>query len=170
MTGTALPVLLDLLPQTTFHFNECPVNEHVDSLATLKNDSAILPVSFAFRPVAQFAVHPSSGKLKPGESKDILITFKPNQYGNFRVMEQMDVLGESAGSVGEARDPLETVLEVIYTVHILLSGQGISTFKKKEPKFNPGMKNPYWWLNDQYLLYSDIHCEILMWLKQTRGE
>lgn len=140
LTGTALPVLVDILPQTNFHFNECPVNEHVDSLATLKNDSGILPVSFAFRPVAQFAFHPPSGKLRPGESKDIVITFKPNQYGDFRRMELMDVLGDSAGPEGEHRTPLDSVQQVIHSLHILLTGQGISTFKKKEPKFNPGME------------------------------
>lgn len=140
LTGTALPVLVDLLPQASFHFHECPVNEHVDSLATLKNDSQILPVSFVFRPVAQFVVHPASGKLKPGESKDLLVSFKPSQYGNFRTMQLMDVLGPVATPEGEFTTPLDTCLEAIHTVHILLTGQGASTFRKKDPKFNPGIK------------------------------
>ena len=49
LTGTALPVLLNISPAAKFDFGECPVNEHADILCTIKNESNILPALFEFR-------------------------------------------------------------------------------------------------------------------------
>ena len=76
MTGSALPVLLNISPQSHFDFGDCPVGEHVDALCSLRNDSSLLPATYTFQRVAQFSIHPSSGKLRPGESQDLIFSFK----------------------------------------------------------------------------------------------
>ncbi|XP_022089961.1 cilia- and flagella-associated protein 47-like isoform X2 [Acanthaster planci] len=138
LTGTALPVLLSLSPTNHFDFGDCPVGEHVDTLCTLRNDSAHLPASFVCRQVAQFCVYPYFGKLKPGESQDLIFSFKPNQYGTFKLTQVMDVLG-SVADEGEEANQLATHLEAIYGLQIFLQGVSNAESKKREPKFNPGI-------------------------------
>ncbi|XP_041462969.1 cilia- and flagella-associated protein 47-like isoform X1 [Lytechinus variegatus] len=142
ITGTALPVLLSLSPQTHLDFGECSQGEHIDTLCSLSNESTILPVSFVFQPVAQFSVVPSFGKLKPGEAQDIIFSFKPNQYGSFKKQQMIDVLGsladESEGENGWIQ-PSNTIQASIHNLHVSLKGTCNAVFKKKEPKFNPGI-------------------------------
>ncbi|XP_033635373.1 cilia- and flagella-associated protein 47-like isoform X1 [Asterias rubens] len=138
LTGTALPVLLSLSPTKHFDFGDCPVGEHVDTLCTLRNDATHLPVSFICKQVAQFCIYPSFGKLKPGESQDLIFSFKPNQYGSFKKIQVMDVLG-SVADEGDEANPMATHLEAIYALHISLHGLSNAESKKREPKFNPGI-------------------------------
>ena len=86
LTGTALPVLLSVQPQMAFDFGDCPVREHVDMLCTLKNMSDCLPATFQFRRVAHFTSHPNSGKIKAGESQDVIFSFAPNQVGEYTLL------------------------------------------------------------------------------------
>lgn len=83
MTGTALPVLLDISPASKYDFGEVPVGEHADILCTLKNSSDVLPVTFQFRRIAHFIAHPPNGKIKPLDTQDIIFSFAPNQAGRF---------------------------------------------------------------------------------------
>ena len=85
LVGTALPVLMKLTPQSRYDFGECPVGEHVDSLCTLSNTSTDIPINFNFRRVAHFTARPTSGKIKPGDSQDIIFSFTPNQVGEWPV-------------------------------------------------------------------------------------
>lgn len=81
LTGTALPVLLEIQPKQKYDFGECPVGERVDLLCSLNNNSNVLPAAYEFRKIAHFSVHPPKGKIAPRRSQDIVISFAPNQVG-----------------------------------------------------------------------------------------
>ncbi|PIK59125.1 hypothetical protein BSL78_03930 [Apostichopus japonicus] len=108
---------------------------------------------------------PNQGTLLPYEKVPIFFRFSP-RYNNsrqgwkgtstppprqdFALYMNIVTVGNSGGSdvtnekeigigEGDQRTPLDSVQQVIHSLHILLTGQGISTFKKKEPKFNPGI-------------------------------
>ena len=83
MTGTALPVLLDISPACKYDFGEVPVGEHADILCTLKNSSDVLPATFQFRRIAHFIAHPPNGKIMPLATQDIIFSFAPNQAGKY---------------------------------------------------------------------------------------
>jgi hypothetical protein len=81
MTGTALPVLLDISPACKYDFGEVPVGEHADILCTLKNSSDVLPITYQFRRIAHFIAHPPNGKIQPLDTQDVIFSFAPNQAG-----------------------------------------------------------------------------------------
>ena len=83
LTGTALPVLLTLSPQSKFDFGECPVGEHVDALCTLRNESPAMSICYQFQRVAHFTSKPSGGKVPAGQSQDVIFSFAPNQVGKW---------------------------------------------------------------------------------------
>lgn len=83
LTGTALPVLLNIAPTAKLDFGECPVGEHADILCTVKNESNILLTQFEFRRTAHFTAYPSSGKILPGQTQDVIFSFAPKQIGRF---------------------------------------------------------------------------------------
>ena len=88
LTGTALPVLISISPQTKYQFGDCPVGEHTDMLCTVHNNCNTLPVSYQFRRIAHFLAKPANGKIRPRESQEILLSFSPNQIGtsNTRIL------------------------------------------------------------------------------------
>ncbi|XP_077977423.1 cilia- and flagella-associated protein 47-like [Glandiceps talaboti] len=135
LTGTALPILISLSPQSQYDFGECPVEEHVDTLCTLKNESTVLPVSFTFRRIAQFSASPPVGKLLPEQSQDIIFSFKPHQYGTFKKIQYVDILGP----VADDDTVTGTHLAPIHTIHIAFTGVSSPQTNKREPKFNPGI-------------------------------
>ncbi|XP_070567350.1 cilia- and flagella-associated protein 47-like [Ptychodera flava] len=135
LTGTALPVLINVSPQSQYDFGECQIGEHVDTLCTLKNESTVLPVSFVLRPIAQFASSPPVGKLLPGQTRDVIFSFKPNQYGGFKKIQYLDILGP----VADDHIVTGTHLAPIHTIHIALSGVSNPQTTKRQPKFNPGI-------------------------------
>ena len=49
VAGTALPVLVSVSPSPVFKFGDCPVGEQVDSLCTINNESASLPLAFSLQ-------------------------------------------------------------------------------------------------------------------------
>lgn len=81
IVATALPVLLTVSPIGDFNFGDCPLNERVDTLCSISNQCSILPVSYQFRRIAHFRAHPSSGKIQPGKSENVIFSFQPNQIG-----------------------------------------------------------------------------------------
>ena len=81
LTGTALPVLLSLSPQSKYDFNQCAVGERIEALGILHNDSTCMPITYQFRRIAQYSVKPPNGKIKPGNKQEIVIAFSPNQVG-----------------------------------------------------------------------------------------
>lgn len=91
--GTALPVLLSISPSPVFKFGDCAVGEQIDALCTVNNESASLPLTFSLHSTAHFHFSPSQDYINPGQSVDVLLTFRPNQMGIFKPVAPLDVLG-----------------------------------------------------------------------------
>ncbi|CAH1800026.1 unnamed protein product [Owenia fusiformis] len=135
LTGTALPVLVNLSPQSKFDFQECPVGEHVDMLCSLNNESSVLPLTFQFRRIAHFTAHPTSGKIKPGQNQSIVFSFAPNQVGTFKPTQLIDIIGQ----VADNHNPFLMHIEVIHTMPVYFIGRCDPITRKRPPKFNPGI-------------------------------
>ncbi|XP_059154686.1 cilia- and flagella-associated protein 47-like isoform X2 [Physella acuta] len=138
MTGTALPVLLNIYPTAKLDFGECPINEHADILCTVKNESKILPVLFEFKRVAHFTSHPPNGKISPGQTQDVIFSFAPKQAGHFKPTMLLEVIGQ----VGETNNPHFYHSEVIYSLPIKLTGFSNVVRQVPKPRFNTGI-TPY---------------------------
>ncbi|OQS03556.1 hypothetical protein THRCLA_04122 [Thraustotheca clavata] len=82
ISGTAVTPQVTISPES-FDFGVCPAGGRVDMLMNLKNQ-ATLPVVFSLNKLAQFAVHPSKGRLDVLQSQNIVISFVPAQLGNFQ--------------------------------------------------------------------------------------
>lgn len=93
LLGTALPVLLSISPSPVFKFGDCTVGEQIDALCTVNNESASLPLTFSLHSTAHFHFSPSQDHISPGQSVDVLLTFRPNQMGSFKPVVPLDVLG-----------------------------------------------------------------------------
>ncbi|XP_055888207.1 cilia and flagella-associated protein 47-like isoform X1 [Biomphalaria glabrata] len=135
LTGTALPVLMNISPSVKYDFGECPVGEHADVLCTIRNESKFLPALFEFRRVAHFSSHPPNGKIFPGQTQDVIISFAPKKVGTFKPDLCLDVIGE----VADKSHPANSHAEVIYTLPIKLHGTSDPVTTVPKPKFNPGI-------------------------------
>ena len=93
LLGTALPVLLSVSPSPVFKFGDCPVGEQIDALCTINNESASLPVTISLHSTAHFDSSPSQSHITPGQSVDVLLSFRPNQMGTFKPVVPLEVLG-----------------------------------------------------------------------------
>lgn len=92
LLGTALPVLLSI-SSPVFKFGDCPVGNQIDALCTVNNESASLPVTFSLHSTAHFHSSPSQEHINPGQSVDVLLSFRPNQMGTFKPVVPLEVLG-----------------------------------------------------------------------------
>ena len=90
LTGTALPVLLSVLPSPIINFENCPVGSNLDCKVTVRNDSPDLPVEFIISKCAHFVSFPQSGRLEANGFIELLVSFRPNQIGHF--WPTMDIL------------------------------------------------------------------------------
>ena len=117
VVGTALPVLLSISPSPVFHFGQCAVDEQIEALCTVNNESASLPLSFVLHRVAHFQTQPKLGNVKAENSMDVLISFQPNQIGQFKPVLHLDVLGSVVEDFSLDGDP--TASKYVYTVTIL---------------------------------------------------
>lgn len=109
VVGTALPVLLSVSPRPVFNFGQCTVDEQIDALCILNNDSENLPVSFSIHKIAHFHTQPKQGAIKPEKSADFVLSFQPNQIGQFKPILHVDVLGNVIENFSmEAEDPTAT--------------------------------------------------------------
>lgn len=90
LTGTALPVLLSVLPSSRINFESCAVGESLNCKVTVRNDSQDLPLEFSLSKCAHFVTLPQSFKLDPNGFTDLLISFRPNQIGHF--VPNMDIV------------------------------------------------------------------------------
>ncbi|KAL4233464.1 hypothetical protein ACF0H5_008145 [Mactra antiquata] len=138
LTGTALPVLLDISPASKYDFGEVPVGEHADILCTLKNSSDVLPVTYQFRRIAHFIAHPPNGKIQPLCTQDVIFSFAPNQAGFFKPQQLVDVIGH----VADNRNPTLAHLQIIHTMPLHFLGRSDPITKHRDPKFNAGL-TPY---------------------------
>ena len=135
LTATALPVLMSVSPQMKYNFGECPVGEHVDQLCTLRNDCNNMPITFEFRRVAHFTAHPPNGKIKAGQTQDIIFSFSPHQVGTFKPVQYIEILGQ----VADKENPFVMHLKVIHTIPLNFLGVAPSVTINKEAVFNPGI-------------------------------
>ncbi|XP_048577373.1 cilia- and flagella-associated protein 47-like isoform X2 [Nematostella vectensis] len=136
--GTALPVLLSISPSPVFNFGECPIDEQIETLCTINNECASLPLSFALNRVAHFHAKPLNGDVNAGKSADVLLVFQPNQMGRFKPILQLDVLGSIADNFSLGGDPTATRMVPIHKTSIQLQGVGIQSVKEiKRPKSDP---------------------------------
>ncbi|XP_070190234.1 cilia and flagella-associated protein 47-like isoform X3 [Littorina saxatilis] len=154
LTGTALPVLLDISPSNKFDFGECPVGEHADVLCTIRNESQILPAIFQFRRIAHFSVKPPNGKIPPGHTQDVIFSFAPKQVGTFKPQQLLDVLGQVADNL----NPVAMHLMVISTLGISLSGYSNPISVQPKARFNPGL-TPY--ISNEVGMYCDTNIDEL---------
>ena len=76
----------------TFEFGECPCNERVDMVLSIRNKSEDLPLDFNFTKVAQFRATPARGKLLPNAEHTINISFEPKNLGNFSTEMHLEIL------------------------------------------------------------------------------
>ena len=84
------------LSQHSFRFGECAVNEKVDQLVTITNKNDRKEITFEFRKVAHFRADPPSGKLLPMQSRNVLLSFAPNQMGRHSGIMELLVGGGAA--------------------------------------------------------------------------
>lgn len=138
MTGTALPVLIDISPATKYDFGEVPVGEHADILCTLKNNSDVLPATFQFRRIAHFIAHPQNGKIPPLCTQDVIFSFAPNQVGFFKSQQMIDIIGH----IADNHNPTLAHLQIIHTIPIHFMAHSDPITKHREPKYNLGL-TPY---------------------------
>ena len=106
--GTALPVLLSISPSPVLKFGDCPVGKQIDALCTVNNESASLPVIFFLHSTAHFHSSPQQERIAPGESLEVLLSFRPNQMGTFKPIVPLDVLGGITEEFSFDGDPTAT--------------------------------------------------------------
>ncbi|XP_078416576.1 cilia- and flagella-associated protein 47-like [Cetorhinus maximus] len=133
LTGTGFPVSLNISPATEFDFKECLVGEKVYVRTTIRNDSPFLPLFFQFPKIAHFQVTPAKGKMKPGQSKDVVICFAAQQLGTFKVNQAIEFFG----LVVLPDNPIKLTMQSFHQIKIPLVGVCKSTTKKLEPKSTP---------------------------------
>ena len=106
--GTALPVLLSISPSPVLKFGDCPVGKQIDALCTVNNESASLPLIFFLHSTAHFHSSPQQERIAPGESLEVLLSFRPNQMGTFKPIVPLDVLGGITEEFSFDGDPTAT--------------------------------------------------------------
>ena len=104
------------------------MGNHIDALCSITNNSSLLPITFAIKPVAHFHPKPLKGFLKPSRSADIVISFKPNQMGDFNSKLEFNLLGAILDPSYHGRGHCRSLTSVTYkqviidTFHVQLHG------------------------------------------------
>jgi len=81
VAGTALPVILSLDSQS-LQFPTTYIGQKNEKILYIYNQSDHKSIDFRFPSIANFALQPASGKLKPREKLKITVTFIPHQIGS----------------------------------------------------------------------------------------
>ena len=82
ITGTALPVLLDIDPNV-MEFDACEIGQKKEMIAVIRNDSDLKSIRFKFPKVANWVVQPASGRMPPKSARNAIVSFVPHQIGKF---------------------------------------------------------------------------------------
>ena len=82
VAGTALPVILSLEPHVV-QFPTTFIGQKNEKIIYIYNQSDHKSIDFRFPSIANFALQPASGKLKPREKLKVIVTFIPHQMGSF---------------------------------------------------------------------------------------
>ncbi len=85
VAGTALPVILSMDPQA-LQFPTTYIGQKNEKILYIYNQSDHKSIEFRFPSIANFAVQPASGKLKPREKLKIIVTFIPHQMGSYNII------------------------------------------------------------------------------------
>uniref|UniRef100_H3AJZ3 CFA47 protein n=1 Tax=Latimeria chalumnae TaxID=7897 RepID=H3AJZ3_LATCH len=135
LTGTGLPVALTVTPGLHFNFGECFVDECIDILCTLRNESQHLPVDYFFPNVAHFNIIPAKGKINPGCTKDAIFSFAPHHIGTLKVKQVMHLIGP----VFSEDSCVALEMNSFHQMNLTFTGVCKATTKKMEPKILPGI-------------------------------
>ncbi|XP_043556662.1 cilia- and flagella-associated protein 47-like [Chiloscyllium plagiosum] len=133
LTGIGFRVCLNISPVTEFDFKECLLGEKAYVISTLRNDSPLLPLCFRFPKIAHFQITPAKGRIKPGQSKDIIICFAAEQLGIFRVIQLIKFFG----LVMVPDNPIKLKMQPFHQMKITLLAVCKASVKKLEPKSIP---------------------------------
>lgn len=82
VAGTALPVVLSLEPHD-LQYSLTYIGQKTEKTVHIYNQSDHQSIEFRFPSIANFAVQPASGKLRPREKQKLIVTFIPHQIGSF---------------------------------------------------------------------------------------
>jgi hypothetical protein len=152
IAGTALPVILSMEP----HCLQYPltyVGQKNDDMIHIYNQSDHQSIDFRFPSIANFAVQPASGKLKPREKLSVIVTFIPHQMGScsllfivfVRSLFHIDqgaisktLVCEVLGAVVHPDVPVYTQAQTIHRVQCQLAGQAAMISEMPAEKFNMG--------------------------------
>ncbi len=111
-------------PSAKFLFGECGVGEHIDALCSITNNSTLLPTTFATKPLAHFHPKPCKAMVKPSQSADVMVSFKPKQMGTFASKLELNFLGTilDPDTTPNAKHPVVYKQVVIHTICLQLHG------------------------------------------------
>ncbi|CAF2209937.1 unnamed protein product [Rotaria magnacalcarata] len=135
VAGTALPVILSLEPQA-LQYPTTYIGQKEDKYIHIYNQSDHKSIDFRFPSIANFAIQPASGKLKPREKLQVLVTLIPHQIGNINKTLVCEVLG----AVVNPNTPVYTQSKPIHQAQCLLTGYSSAITEIPIEKFNMGLK------------------------------
>lgn len=69
------------LSQTVVDFGTCAMNDYRDVMVTVHNGHTEMPLHFKFLHIAHFFISPAEGKVKPGSTCEVRLTFRPQRLG-----------------------------------------------------------------------------------------
>ena len=90
LKGTALPLLIQF-SEISIVFPRHDESRTQHKIIKIINKNAELGATFIFEKLAHFNIEPSVGNLRPLESIDLDISFRPNQYGHFHIVSNCTV-------------------------------------------------------------------------------
>jgi len=165
VAGTALPVILSLDPPT-LQFSTTYIGQKTEKIIYIYNQSDHKSIDFRFPSIANFAIQPASGKLKPREKLKIIVTFIPHQIGslisffflhyffkiNFFFLGDIHktLVCEVLGAVVNPDAPVYTQSKPIHQAQCILTGHSAMITEIPVEKFNMGK------LKTDYSLFIDF--------------
>ncbi|CAF0728757.1 unnamed protein product [Adineta steineri] len=135
VAGTALPVVLSLEPHE-LQFPTTYIGQKYEQNIHIYNQSDHKPIDFRFPSIANFAVEPACGKLKPRQKLKITVTFLPHQIGTIN----KTLVCEVVGAVINSAAPVYTQSKAIHQAQCVLTGHASMITEIPPEKFNMGLK------------------------------
>ncbi|NWJ00208.1 CFA47 protein, partial [Crypturellus undulatus] len=135
LTGSGLPVMLTFNPGPVINFMNCFLDEQVEVLCELKNESESLPVTFSFRKIAHFHISPEKGKIEKHSTKEVIFSFTPHQIGIFKKKQVVDIIGLTL----EENNSQILKTKSFHQIHLRFIGVCKSKSKNILFKINPGL-------------------------------
>jgi hypothetical protein len=150
VAGTALPVVLSMDPQA-LQFPTTYIGQKNEKILYIYNQSDHKSIEFRFPSIANFAVQPANGKLKPREKLKIAVTFIPHQMGlsnftfdSFSIIRSYlgdidkTLVCEVLGAVVNPDAPVYTQSKPIHQAQCVLTGHASRITEIPAEKFNMG--------------------------------